>query len=112
MNPTLNSGPKGFSSTSINNINGYLSSQACLSTVGGEGGGEGSGDFFEIKSALSTSTQEWCFDLSNSDTSNFSPIHLLDYLRSNPVIDKGLFYFSSIIFNCHFGENQVWTFQR
>jgi len=44
MNPVLNSGSNGFSSTSINNISSYLNQQSCLSTVNiGGGGGDGGG---------------------------------------------------------------------
>ena len=71
MNTVVNSYPNGFSSTSIASINTYLGGQNCLSstTTGVE-------NYFEFRSALSTSSKSWCLDLARADTTNTNPIWL------------------------------------
>jgi hypothetical protein len=79
MNPFLNSGQNGFSSTSIASMNSYLGNQNCLSsttTTTTTTTTPTNPDFFEFRSGLSTSSQSWCLDLADADTTNGSPIWL------------------------------------
>jgi hypothetical protein len=75
MNPSINNQRNGFSSASIASMNSYLGRQNCLSSTTTTPPPSG-GDFFEFRSALSTSSKLWCLDLARADTTNGSPIVL------------------------------------
>jgi hypothetical protein len=74
MNDGINSGENGFSSTSIANMNNYLGGTNCYSSTTTTP--TPTPNFYELKSGLSTSSQSWCFDLANGDTTNGTPIWL------------------------------------
>jgi hypothetical protein len=75
MNPQLNSARNGFSSASIASITTYLGRQNCISSTTTTPPPSGV-DFFEFRSALSTSSKSWCLDLARADTTNTTPLWL------------------------------------
>ena len=83
MNPFLNSGQNGFSSTSINALNSYLGRQSCLSQTTGTGS-----DSFTYRSGLTTSGKNLCLDLNRGSTTNGNRL---------------------ILWECNGGANQRWT---